>query len=285
MATTTTEAAIYAQKNETKIKAEALSLSKFGTDIIRLAGSFMNDFELNNFSAAAHFSHTSCQDDMKKRKEASQVREALLPHIFVLTINEDNLNLIHQFFNLPNTDASRVLTRTRFREGYDSKKFNEFICFREYRSISALQAAARSGDEFLLIELLARILKKEHEDKYRVKALEQLEEVHKRISNQDNLLDAVTAIKEIEFGENDVVKDNAKIRLEEIQQSEVFQKQMQEFINEMEELRRQITDKTTKIQKRGASAPSQHTSELKSETESKVTAENTPLNMLMMQKC
>jgi len=128
-----------------------------------------------------------------------------------------------------------------------------------------------------LIELLSRLLEKEHGDKYRVEALEQLEKVHKRISNQDILLDAVTAIKEIKFGENDIVKVNAKLQSEKIQQSAAFQKQIYEFINDMEELRRQIADKTTKMQKRGASTISYNASELKCDTERKITAENTPI--------
>lgn len=274
MSTTSKEVEASAQKIEISFKAKAHPLLQLSSDMIRLSGSFMNDLELKNCCEAVRFFHTSCQEDMKKRKK---VRKELLPHVAVFTMNEVTSNPIDQFFNTPNTEANMVLVKTSFREGYDSKECNEFICFREYRAVSALQMAAHCGDQFLLIELLSRVLKKEHGVNYRMKALEQLEAVHKRISNQDILLNAVNTISEIEFGENDDVKVHAKLRFEEIKESEVFQKIMKEFIDEMEELRRKSTAKKTEIQKRGTSDPCNDASDIKSETERKVIAENTPI--------
>ena len=153
-----------------KAKTQSSMQEKFITDLTRLTGSFLDEAGLAEFCKTARFVHVACQDDMAERRK---VREELLPHVF----NADPA-AVQAFFTMPSSDPKMVLTKTSFREGYQSQKHKKFICFRDWKGVSPLQAAALCLDHFLVIKLLAYIVR---DNALRKEAIKQLEEVKARI--------------------------------------------------------------------------------------------------------
>ena len=150
-------------------ETQSLIQKKLISVLARHMGTFLDNAELAQFCQTAHFSHAACQVDVAERKKVS---EELLPHVFNANPHE-----VEAFFAKPDAKISMILTKTSYREGYDSKKLKQFVCFRHWRAVSPLQAAALCGDNFLVLKLLAPII---NDDKLRLEAIKQLEEVRNR---------------------------------------------------------------------------------------------------------
>lgn len=211
---------------------------QFSESLTRLMGAYMDDVTLEGFANVVlpFLPSGACQNDVLIRKQEKKVREELLPCVF-----GSNPDAVEAFLKQGGSAPIMVLTKTSFDEGYFSEKFNKFICFRTWRGVNSLQAAARSGDIFLIPQLLSHII---NDDTLRIEACDQLEEVRKKISTQKILMEAIEAIGDTQ-SEDKTTQENAKLRLDEIQQLKEFQCMMQEFCNEMEELRGQWLAQTT----------------------------------------
>lgn len=84
---------------------------------------------------------------------------------------------VEEFFTKPFADKKMVLTKTSYREEYFSNKLQKSFCFRHWKAVSPLQAAALSGDNFLVMKLLGYIIQN---DELRLDALQQLQDVFNR---------------------------------------------------------------------------------------------------------
>lgn len=184
------EAASSVQTNN--IATQSLPYSfQFTAALTGLIGSYLDDADLEKFSSAGFvfFPIQLCQKDLSNRK---YIRKNILPHVFKANPDElakflagsisSNLPLDSTTMTLDSSNMPiqrMLLTKASFQEGYESSILNKFICFRHWRGVSALTAAAYSGDEFFVIRILAHLVQ---DDRYRIEALHQLEEVEKRIT-------------------------------------------------------------------------------------------------------
>lgn len=172
MGTPNDKAIVFAQKNKSEPKS--FIQDKSVPDTTKETGSFLDTHDLGQFRNSALFAARACQADMKKRKELS---EGLLAPVF----NADPAQ-VDAFFKQPNAKKEMVLAKSCYREGYQSKKQNKFVVFRNWKSVSALQAAALCLDKFLVIKLLAQIVA---DDNLRIEAKKQLEEIRNRIMKEN----------------------------------------------------------------------------------------------------
>lgn len=225
MAMNSVEAANFSKKD--KKQPTYLIQYKLPNPLIKHTGSFLDARDLSIFCKTAKFALKALQDDMAVRK--------LVAHVFAA-----KPEILGKWLSEQNTKAKKILTQTHCREGYQSTKIVSFrdgrqqiqqrekplfVCFRNWRNVSALQAAAFSGDLHFLLKLLRELLVKDKEivEEYRIAALKQLEAVKRRISDQTKIFDAITAIVEIESDNTDAAtKAAAKLRFEKMQQSKEF---------------------------------------------------------------
>ncbi len=282
MSMTSVEAADFSKKD--KKQPTYLIQYKFPNSLIKHTGSFLGARDLSIFGRTAKFSLEALKDDVAIRK--------LVAHVFAA-----KPEILGDWFSKQNAQAKKILTQTHCHEGYQSTKivtFRDgrqqiqqrekplFICFRNWRNVSALQATAFSGDIPFLLKLLSQILVKDKEivEEYRIAALQQLEAVSRRISDQTIILDAVTAIAEMESDDTDAVTKNAaKLRLEKMQQSEEFQRLITDSTQVEEASPSDMKPKDSRpLGHFQAPAPaSTFPSELKTKAESKEASENTKI--------
>ena len=274
MSMTSVEAADFSKKD--KKQPTYLIQYKFPNPLIKHAGSFLDARDLSIFCKTAKFALEALKDDMAVRK--------LVAHVFAA-----KPEILGEWFSKQNAKAQKILTQTHCHEGYQSTKivtFRDgrqhiqprenplFIYFRNWLKVSALQAAAFSGDIHFLLKLLRQLLVKDKEiiEEYRIAALRQLESVQRRISDQTQIFDAVTAIVEMESDDTDAAtKAAAKFRFEKMQQSEDF---LHHITGPFQVEKANFPGTSPKD-----SLPSCHlgTSELKTKAESKKTSETTQI--------
>lgn len=147
----------------------------------KLIGDYLVDSELEARTKEDTYFLTACRSDLADRK---CVREELLPHIF-----DANPKGVDAFFRTPGVvrHPKLLLTKASYREGYNSKKLGEFVCFREWGGVSPFQAAYLCGDgPFLGRKLLAYIIRDNtlsliEKERLLVEARQQLQELLNRV--------------------------------------------------------------------------------------------------------
>ncbi len=231
MSMTSVEAADFSKKHQKQ--PTYLIQYKLPNSLIKYTGSFLDARDLSIFGQTGKFALESLQDDMAVRK--------LVAHVFAA-----KPEILGEWLSKHEDKAKKILTPTHHHEGYLSTKIVThqgrfqpdlvlkrekplFISFRKWRAVSALQAAAFSGDIHFLMKLLRQLLVTDKEiiEKNRLAAVEQLEAVSRRISDQSIILDAVAAIAEIESDHPMAATPTqvaAKLRFEKMKQSEEFQR-------------------------------------------------------------
>lgn len=161
-------------QNEKKKSQE--SLAQFNIALIKHTGQFLYCDELAQLCKTARFAKKAFENEMNQKK---MVSISLLPIVF----NGDP-SKVEAFFN--QHEKRLALTNTFFREGFSKLHLNyntmttyyEFVCVRSWRGVSALQGAALSLDESLMLKILSLI---EENDNLRLDAIIQLEDIMNRI--------------------------------------------------------------------------------------------------------
>lgn len=148
-------------------------------NVSKLIGDYMVDSDLENCTQAIPSFLIACREDVAERK---CVHEELLPHVF-----SANSKGIEEFFTAPSVfrQPKILLTKASYREGYQSRKLNDFVCFRQWEGVSPLQAAYLCGDgPFIGRRLLTYIIdntSRENIDRLLADARQQLQELLNRV--------------------------------------------------------------------------------------------------------
>lgn len=139
--------------HETTHEPFSKSMKSLLQNVSTLISDNLKDSELGRYSQITRSFSIACRKNLADRK---CVREELLPHVFGA-----NPKGIEEFFTTASVfrHPKILLTKASYREGYQSKKLNDFVCFREWEGVSPLQTAYLCGDgPFLGRKLLAYII-------------------------------------------------------------------------------------------------------------------------------
>lgn len=164
---------ILISSKEDQHKSEIAPPIRLTYDTIKHSVSFFHTIDIAKLCRTSRYFYLMFAEEMTNKKK---VKYELIIHVF----NADPESVV-KFFSMTNVKKQMVLTRVHFSEGYYSKKFRKFISFREWGSISPIQAAARCLDNFLLLNLLSNI---ENEHGFRLIAADQLKEVLRKVSTR-----------------------------------------------------------------------------------------------------
>ena len=157
------------------------SLSASPLAVTNLIGNYLEDSALETSSKIMPLLFIACKSDIEERR---RVREDLLPPVF--NADPDAIeSLFNKKENAPH--PKMLLVKASYREGYFSKKLNEFHCFRDWNGVSPLQAAYLCGDgPFLGRRLLAYLIRdnnltKDKKARLLTEARQQLQELLDRV--------------------------------------------------------------------------------------------------------
>lgn len=167
------------------------SINKFVKNTTGIISSFLRMQELGRFFITSKQIHNNLKSAVdKKVKKASE--------LLSIVLNEPSCKKVQEWIENNKSDDSIGLSliKTNGEEGYFSKIGKQMICNRVWENISPLQAAACSGDHFVLIKFLFYILKEEIRTKdstNRLNAAKQLQEIietYKYLISFKSLLEA-----------------------------------------------------------------------------------------------
>jgi hypothetical protein len=128
--------------------------SIFPLVITNLTISYMREREIPQLAAIASPILFACSRIYEIMSFKKLVSEKLLLHVF--NANPDGIDA---FLRTAGVHPKILLTESHYAEGYQSKKLNKFVCFRQYKTVSALVGAYRCGDFRFGRRILALLLR------------------------------------------------------------------------------------------------------------------------------
>jgi hypothetical protein len=162
-------------------------LSKLPQVLGTHTGSFADTKDLSSAYQASKGCQWLFSQALIEKKEKKLAAE-LLRHVF-----DANPKAVQEFLaQIPPNLKCIILIKSCANEGYYSKKQEKMVCTRTWPEVSPLEAAALTGDNFLVLELLAYMLKRlrhqavDVQTSLRLQAAAQLEAILNRLETAEN---------------------------------------------------------------------------------------------------
>lgn len=148
-------------EGDSKKSSDSLNIDKMPRNPIGVIGTFLQNKEINQLSKVNNKFYFDLKTQMAKRKVEEENKKKAIELLYIV-LNNPCCILVQVWLEKNKSSLlfdtkSIALIRTKGKEGYYSEKIKDMRYKREWGNISALEAAAISGDNFLVQTLLSSI--------------------------------------------------------------------------------------------------------------------------------